>query len=515
MVKVMKKRVIAVLLAIFTIATLICVPAVADEGAEPENPKLTLSFDWYTKNPDANTFYISSAEEFLGLCELTWDETHRTVKKLGIDPVDFEGKTVELTADINLNPGWEWSVKIDEKGKVTCVDAPANVCHGMDAFHGTLDGCGHTVSGLYFNRALGSWGHVGFIYQVKKFCNIKNIAFTNGVIYTDTAKVTTGSGGKGMGALIGAVNDVGATCKIENLYFGLDVLHVRRSDYKGGGTSMVGGLIGRIEKAKTPDNANGYYPVEIDSTAVAGKIIAVNENMTSINTKVQTSQFVACGNNTGGNCAIIRNCVAMGTIVLPCVEKYGENKKSKFVNYIEGALGKDTEIKESIFKTDSGNILIIQNDMDVADFTYSDIAKAIVPTSVAEILDPVFVQNNTYAQIKVGDVENTTDIRFVSAFKGNPGDYSEVGYYISLSVPNPHKADSYPLVSSTLYKSVLAAGAPKVAPEGCLWLALGINGIPAANADTPIYIRPYAVKADGTVVLGKVMTVTVNEIQVN
>ena len=123
MVKVMKKRVIAVLLAIFTIATLICVPAVADEGAEPENPKLTPSFEWYTKNPDANTFYISSAEEFLGLCELTWDETHRTVKKLGIDPVDFEGKTVELTADINLNPGWEWSVKIDEKGKVTCVDA--------------------------------------------------------------------------------------------------------------------------------------------------------------------------------------------------------------------------------------------------------------------------------------------------------------------------------------------------------------------------------------------------------
>ena len=285
MVKVMKKRVIAVLLAIFTIATLICVPAVADEGAEPENPKLTPSFEWYTKNPDANTFYISSAEEFLGLCELTWDETHRTVKKLGIDPVDFEGKTVELTADINLNPGWEWSVKIDEKGKVICVDAPANVCHGMDAFHGTLDGCGHTVSGLYFNRALGSWGHVGFIYQVKKFCNIKNIAFTNGVIYTDTAKVTTGSGGKGMGALIGAVNDVGATCKIENLYFGLDVLHMRRSDYKGGGISMVGGLIGRIEKAKTPDNANGYYPVEIDSTAVAGKIIAVNENMTSINTK--------------------------------------------------------------------------------------------------------------------------------------------------------------------------------------------------------------------------------------
>ena len=146
---------------------------------------------------------------------------------------------------------------------------------------------------------------------------------------------------------------------------------------------------------------------------------------------------------------------------------------------------------------------------------YSDIAKAIVPTSVAEILDPVFVQNNTYAQIKVGDVENTTDIRFVSAFKGNPGDYSEVGYYISLSVPNPHKADSYPLVSSTLYKSVLAAGTPKVAPEGCLWLALGINGIPAADADTPIYICPYAVKADGTVVLGKVMTVTVNEIQVN
>ena len=513
MVKVMKKRVIAVLLAIFTIATLICVPAVADEGAEPENPNLTPSIEWYTKNPDANTFYISSAEEFLGLCELTWDETRRTVKNLGIAPaVDFEGKTVELTADINLNPGWEWSVN-DEKGNVTCVDAPANVCHGMDKFHGTLDGCGHTVSGLYFKRALGSWTPVGFIYQVNKFCNIKNIAFTNGVIYTDTATVTSGSGGRGMGALIGAVNGVGATCKIENLYFGLDVLHVRRSAYTGGGTSMVGGLIGRIDNAKTPDNANGDYPVEIDSTAVAGKIIAVNENMTSINTKVQTSQFVACGKKTGENCyAIIRNCVAMGTIVSPCEEKYGE-KKSKFVNYIEGALGKDTEIKESIFKTDSGNIF--QNDMDVADFTYSDIAKAIVPTSVAEILDPVFVQNNTYAQIRVGDVENTTDIRFVSAFKGNPGDYSEVGYYISLSVPNPHEADSHRLGSSTLYRSVLAAGTPKDAPEGCLWLALGINGIPDADADTPIYIRPYAVKANGTVVLGKVMTVTVNEIRVN
>lgn len=502
---IMMKRLVSLLLAVFTVAALICIPAVADSStAGTENPKLTADTEWYTKNPNADVFYISTAAEFLGMCELTWKDNANTTY--------FEGKRIELTADIDLNPGWEWSVTTAD-GKATLADAPVNTCRGMDRFHGTLDGCGHTVSGLYFYRALGSWTHCGFIYQVEKDCVIQNTVFTNGVIYVDTANAASSAGGLGMGALIGALNS-SATCTIENVYFDLDVVHMRRSG-KDYGMSMVAGLIGRINNAATPNIS--YYPVEIASVVVAGNILAINEKNELISSSVQTSQFIACAKDTSGLAyAHMNNCVAMGTIVSPCVEKYGEATKSVFMNYIEGALPEGTEITEDIFTTSVGKVnniaLRTQIDLNKADFVYSAKAKAIIPASVAKMLDPVFVSGKSYAQTKAGTAENTTDIRFVSAFQGKPADYTEVGYLISTKVLNPHETDSYKLASTTLYEAVQAGDKTEKAPDGSLWIALGINGIPQDQYGTPIYVRPYAVDKDGTTVYGKVMTISVNQI---
>ncbi len=81
------------------------------------------SFDtsWYTTNPDANEFTISSAAQLAGLASLVNDAEN---------PVDFAGKTIKLGADIDLD-GKQWT--------------PIGY---WQTFEGTFDGQEHTISNL-------------------------------------------------------------------------------------------------------------------------------------------------------------------------------------------------------------------------------------------------------------------------------------------------------------------------------------------------------------------------------
>jgi len=164
----MRKKGIATRAASALIALLFClsavsVVAVADEYKNPyhgytdyytaedqagEDPDVLTGADvsWWTSDPDAESYTISTAAELYGLMYLVDRQSN------AFRPVDFEGKTIYLDADIDLDTVIPWR----EDGK-TFAQAWVGIGWGdyvpsyisYNHFWGAFEGNGHTISGTW------------------------------------------------------------------------------------------------------------------------------------------------------------------------------------------------------------------------------------------------------------------------------------------------------------------------------------------------------------------------------
>ena len=92
----------------------------------------TTDTNWYENNKDAAEFSIGTAAELAGLATLV-NGTAKDADNNSIAAVNFSGKTIKLTADIDLgNQAW----------------TPIGNGNSSFAFSGTFDGDGYTISGL-------------------------------------------------------------------------------------------------------------------------------------------------------------------------------------------------------------------------------------------------------------------------------------------------------------------------------------------------------------------------------
>ena len=92
----------------------------------------TTDTSWYENNKDAAEFSIGTAAELAGLATLV-NGTAKDADNNSIAAVNFSGKTIKLTADIDLgNQAW----------------TPIGNGNSSFAFSGTFDGDGYTISGL-------------------------------------------------------------------------------------------------------------------------------------------------------------------------------------------------------------------------------------------------------------------------------------------------------------------------------------------------------------------------------
>jgi len=204
--------------------------------------------DWYTANPGAASFTISTADELAGLAEIvngTW----------GGEPLrdEFAGKIIILDADIDLSVYDNW-VAIGKK--VTGL-FPVGVMPFF-WFTGTFDGRGYVVRNLTINRPgeefQGLFGPVSG--AVVKNLGVENVNIRAGNTVGGLAAATrnesritncyvtgTVAGREGVGGLVGnvasGVNNTTKTrydCQITNSYFSGTVT----------GTDYVGGLSGSV-----------------------------------------------------------------------------------------------------------------------------------------------------------------------------------------------------------------------------------------------------------------------------
>ena len=203
--------------------------------------------DWVaTKFPDLaeKKLAINDVEDFkqFQLALAKWGKT-------------FEGYTIYLTADIDMNPDWDSAVSLAWDGKALTEDSvqtttgPADTTThmpGIDTtnntskakqFGGIFEGQGHTISGLYLSLNAGNaaslFGQVIGSAEVKDLAVLRSY-FANGGSVTSTE-------GKPLAGIFTNVPS-GTTAKISGCYVDIDLYE--KSTSTKNAQARLGGLVG-------------------------------------------------------------------------------------------------------------------------------------------------------------------------------------------------------------------------------------------------------------------------------
>lgn len=200
-----KKLLAALILAMVAI---LCFSNVSLVAVSAEAPATNSSVSVYDGTPDTTWFQkdvkeytLTTAAQFAGLATVC--------KNNG----SLAGYTIRLGCDMVFNSG--------DASKWSAGNKPAYSYTPIPNFDGTLDGCGHIISGLYYNS---NQGDVGLISKSAQGV-IKNLGIVN-------SKFTTT--GNRCGSLIGSVEKEGAGVTIENVY----------SDAMISAGNQAGGIVG-------------------------------------------------------------------------------------------------------------------------------------------------------------------------------------------------------------------------------------------------------------------------------
>lgn len=159
------KKIVALLITLAMCIGLLTVPVMAEGDAWDGT---TVDTDWYTNNTEATEFTLSTGAELAGLAQLVNGGN------------SFEGKTIKLDADIDLN-NQEWT-PIGGNGE-------ANVEAG--SFWGIFDGDNHTIKNLKVTESSDKFiGLFGFVKRkgtddgnFDNFYNIKDLIIENAYVY--------------------------------------------------------------------------------------------------------------------------------------------------------------------------------------------------------------------------------------------------------------------------------------------------------------------------------------------
>ncbi len=282
------KRTISILLTVVMLLGLLPVGmiSVGADGA------ITPDTTWYDES--ATEYHLQDAADLYGF---------GTLVNAGYATNDFSGKTVYLDADINMNPNWSASSNT----------AAPNLWKTGN-FHGTFDGQGHTISGLYVTKDSASGGRIGLFRYIANGAVVRNLTIANSKFTTNAQQVgaIAGQTNSDSGAGDGSVD---ATNVIENVYVGVDVI-VENTNGPAGG--IVGGM------SKNLKVSNSVFAGSVSSkTDYAGGIVAFGnsktvtiENCVNMGSVMSSNSGKAAGGILGNNngTTTITNCINLGTV---------------------------------------------------------------------------------------------------------------------------------------------------------------------------------------------------------
>lgn len=247
------KKLLALFLTLCMLLSVVSVMSVnvGADGETAEATALTPDTAWYDNHKEATDLYIGTAAELLGFSKLISTQLRANNENSDLDTVDasmkiFLGKTVHITADIDLNPGW-----------TAGATAPLNkwLAGNYTCFTGMIDGGGHTISGIYLSTVA---NHTGIFGNLKggtkeKPVGVKNLTVKNSYI-TSTVNIVGGL----FGAIPASEHDKGRHVLIENINMEITVV---------GATTEVGSVFGYVTSGNNVTIRNCFFQNTVRGTA--------------------------------------------------------------------------------------------------------------------------------------------------------------------------------------------------------------------------------------------------------
>lgn len=279
-----KKLLAALILAMVAI---LCFSNVSLVAVSAEAPATNSSVSVYDGTPDTTWFQkdvkeytLTTAAQFAGLATVC--------KNNG----SLAGYTIRLGCDMVFNSG--------DASKWSAGNKPAYSYTPIPNFDGTLDGCGHIISGLYYNS---NQGDVGLISKSAQGV-IKNLGIVN------SGFTTTGSR---CGSLIGAVVEKSSGITIENVY----------SDVLISANNQAGGIVGMGGKESNIKFTKCVFAGSATAAKVySGGMLGEDGGAKAVFTDcINLGSIQAKGNRAGGMAGQLRvkgetltRCVNSGTV---------------------------------------------------------------------------------------------------------------------------------------------------------------------------------------------------------
>ena len=253
------KKLLALFLTLCMLLSVVSVMSVnvGADGETADATALTPDTAWYDNNKEKTDLYIGTAEELLGFSKLI---STQLLNNKDFDAATdaekiFVGKTIHITADIDLNPGWT-------AGET----APTNkwLSQNYHGFTGMIDGGGHTISGIYLSTTANHTGIFGNARggTAEKPVGVKNLTIKNSYVASTTnivsglfGSIPASEANKGRYVLVENVEMemtiVGATTEVGSAFGYVTVgnqLTIRncffQNTIRGTATTKIGGIIG-------------------------------------------------------------------------------------------------------------------------------------------------------------------------------------------------------------------------------------------------------------------------------
>ena len=304
------------------------------------------NIDWYAKNPNADTFTVSTADELAGLAAIVNGKAGK------VKGFDFRGRTVRLANDIDISAYGAGHTYYD--GLDYEIEGWVPIGHGYRprndddlqySFKGVFDGGGKTIRGLYI-KSKSHFSYVGLFGNIHGG-EVKNLGVAGvnidvgggfagglaGVVGRDSPRVsncyTTGAvkgNGSDVGGLVGMF-DHGAML---NSYSACDVTG---KDYH------IGGLVGMARYGSLLKNCYSTGAVSSDGRRISqgvGGIVGDAIAGTRVVDCYSTGAVTGSGSDVGG---VVGNVGSLfeGVVVANCYST-GAVSGNEYVGGIAGKL---------------------------------------------------------------------------------------------------------------------------------------------------------------------------------
>lgn len=291
----MKKKILSLFLCVAMLCAMLPMMAVSASAEAPEGwdyatADTTATADWY--DAEATTLEINSAADLLAFAAKVQETAGRVSSASG----PFNGKTIVLNKNIDLNPNWSYDTST---GTLSGVDIvwPVNK---QVSFHGMFDGQGHTIRGISITATaqdVGMFGMAGGGTEAAP-AGIKNVTIDN--YYSVNSRTDTQAR---FGVLFGSVNAE----HLGNSYVIIDNVNVGQSVYivKDAVGQSIGGFIGKVMWP-----SSNSLTVKISNSSFAGEVISLGADVAGGNSASHVGGFVG----TAVGAVELQNCVFKGKI---------------------------------------------------------------------------------------------------------------------------------------------------------------------------------------------------------